>query len=107
MPAEIPTTGPFPKSTLMIEDAIEEAIFDAFGMEPPAGNSRPIRRASMVAESLGRSAFNEGKGLDSNPFSWLRDGTMRQEWSDGWFAARDDLGRRRKGNPMTNTTEKS
>ena len=50
-----------------------------------------------VAESLGRSAFNEGKGLDSNPFSWLRDGTMRQEWSDGWFAARDDLGRRRKG----------
>ena len=36
----------FPKSSALIADAIEEAIFDAFGVEPPPGNSRPIRTAS-------------------------------------------------------------
>jgi hypothetical protein len=36
----------FPRSRAMIADAIEEAIFDAFDMEPPASNTRPIRNAS-------------------------------------------------------------
>lgn len=37
---------PLRKSRRMIADAIEEAIFDAFEMEPPAGNSRPVRQAT-------------------------------------------------------------
>ena len=36
---------PFPKSRKTIADAIEEAIFDAFGLDPPEDNSRPIRSA--------------------------------------------------------------
>lgn len=39
------TAEMFPKSRQLIADAIEEAIFDAFGMEPPASNSRPIKNA--------------------------------------------------------------
>lgn len=42
--------GPFPKSRKLIVDAIEEAIFDAFGMEPPEDNSRPIRDAAKDAK---------------------------------------------------------
>lgn len=37
---------PLPKSRAMIADAIEEAIFGAFGMEPPGGNTRPIANAA-------------------------------------------------------------
>jgi hypothetical protein len=42
-----PKPDRFPKSRRMIFDAIEEAIFDAFDMEPPADNSRPIRDAGQ------------------------------------------------------------
>lgn len=38
---------PFPKARALIADAIEEAVFDAFGMEPPASNGRPILSASQ------------------------------------------------------------
>ena len=41
----------FPKSRQMIADAIEEAIFDAFGMEPPEGNSRPIRNPTKASNN--------------------------------------------------------
>ncbi len=49
MPSDNPTAnrGPFPKARRMIADAIEEAIFDAFGMDPPESNSRPIRAAGQ------------------------------------------------------------
>ena len=42
---------PFPQSRIMIADAIEEAIFDAFGMEPPLTNSRPIRDSAGKEKS--------------------------------------------------------
>lgn len=45
MTEPVTTPDPFPRSRAMIEDAIEEAIFDAFGIEPPEGNSRPIKGA--------------------------------------------------------------
>ena len=51
-----------------------------------------------VAESLGRSAFAEGKGLDSNPFCWLRESDKRADWSKGWFAAREDAFREFRNN---------
>ena len=42
------TKEPFPRSRRMIADAIEEAIFDAFDIEPPADNTRPVRNATPV-----------------------------------------------------------
>ncbi len=39
------STRIFPKSRKMIFDAIEEAACDAFGVEPPPDNSRPIQNA--------------------------------------------------------------
>lgn len=44
------TPPPFPKSRKMIADAIEEAIFDAFGIEPPEGNAKPIQNSGKPAK---------------------------------------------------------
>lgn len=43
--------APFARTRRLIADAIEEAIFDAFDMEPPEGNSCPIRRAEQERDN--------------------------------------------------------
>ena len=35
----------------MIVDAIEEAIFDAFGVEPPSKNTKPIKNARRMSRA--------------------------------------------------------
>lgn len=49
----------FPKSRALIADAIEEAIFDAFGMQPPETNSRPLRERE---QAQGRARVPDGMG---------------------------------------------
>lgn len=50
---------------------------------------RTAADVDTIAGNLGRSAFRDGKSMETNPFSWRRDGMKRQEWFDGWFYERD------------------